>query len=345
MNHDKIYTWLGLPSGHWPPDHYSLLGLQPGEGDIARIEYHVQERLAKLRCYQLSHPDQATEAMNRLAQAFMCLTDPIAKKAYDQAAGCLTQERNGGAGDASKQAPSMPAAIDDTAVGPKTHPPVRGTENSPAPAGPELATNEQPQLVETTQGPLSPTPVQISQPADAIYEAAHASADARHGLGTIHGLVERVYHTRQLLWAWEQAGKFLNKPKRRLTRTTNPTELTKHLGEISDLLVDFPPILGQPGQPGYRVMAMARLEMTVDMFNMLDPPQRQALANDWLAGRVMLLGHRRFLRLELKKLRKQNWLSRSIRALRAALNDHPGWVLLAVGLAALGVALCNWIVF
>jgi hypothetical protein len=338
MNHEKICTWLGLPPGHWPPDHYALLGLKPGEGDVVRIDQHVQERLAKLRCYQLSHPDQATEAMNRLAQAFLCLTDPDAKNAYDRAAGI-----NGVGGGARSQEVVKPGALDDTAVGPKTQvdwhgapPPVRAQEDIPASSQTPILTEDQPPLPQSAQT-TSPPPVSL--PADAVYEAAYVSADARRGLGTIHGLVERVYHTRQLLWAWEQAGKVLNKPKRRLTGSANRTELTRRLEELSDLLADYPRILGQPGQPGYRVMAMARLEMTADMFNMLDPAQREALAADWRAGRVMLLNHRRFLRQELKSLRKQNWLSRSIRASRATLNDHPVSVLLAIGLAALGIAL------
>ena len=132
MNHDKICAWLGLPTGHWPPDHYALLGLNPGEGDIVRIDQHVQERLAKLRCYQLSHPDQATEAMNRLAQAFLCLTDPAAKRAYDQATGF-----NGG-GVQTQVLVKPELLLDDTAVGAKTHvdwqeapPPVRNPESAP----------------------------------------------------------------------------------------------------------------------------------------------------------------------------------------------------------------------
>src|SRR5262249_51274539 len=260
MNHDKICAWLGLPTGQWPPDHYALLGLTPGEGDVIRIDHQVQERLAKLRCYQLSHPDQATEAMNRLAQAFLCLTDPAAKKAYDQATGI-----NG----AEAAAPVMPTppALDDTAVGAKTHvdwqgspPPVRTPDNvSPAPIAPAV---EPPRLPPITQSVAS-TPVSL--PADAVYEAAYASVDARRGLGTIQAVVERVYQTRQLLWAWEQAGKFLNKPKRRLTGASSHLELRKRLEDIGDLLVDFPRILGQPGQPGYRVLAMARLEMTADL--------------------------------------------------------------------------------
>jgi hypothetical protein len=83
MNCDRIAAWLELPAADWPPDHYALLGLAPGESDVARVERSVNERMDKVRCYQLSFPDEATEAMNRLAQAWCCLSDPVAKRAYD----------------------------------------------------------------------------------------------------------------------------------------------------------------------------------------------------------------------------------------------------------------------
>src|SRR5579859_5448292 len=85
MERDLVCKWLGLPPESWPPDHYTLLGLKTGEEDVGKIEEHAHERLARLRQHQLNHPDQVTEAMNRLAQAFSCLTDPKAKKAYDAA--------------------------------------------------------------------------------------------------------------------------------------------------------------------------------------------------------------------------------------------------------------------
>src|SRR5947207_1177923 len=69
-----IAGWLGLPAEAWPPDHYALLGLPPGESDVSRIEHSVHERLMRVRSYQLSNPVQATEAMTRLAKAFDCLT-------------------------------------------------------------------------------------------------------------------------------------------------------------------------------------------------------------------------------------------------------------------------------
>src|SRR5688500_9952169 len=83
MSHDLIRSWLGLPAGAWPPDHYQLLGLRPGETDVALIEQRARQRLDKVRCYQLAHPEQATEALNRLAQAYVCLTEPAAKRRYD----------------------------------------------------------------------------------------------------------------------------------------------------------------------------------------------------------------------------------------------------------------------
>src|SRR6516164_10940398 len=84
MSHELICAWLGLPPDEpWPPDHYRLLGLDRGESNAELIEQRVHQRLDAVRCYQMMHPEQATEAMNRLAQAFVCLTEPAAKKVYD----------------------------------------------------------------------------------------------------------------------------------------------------------------------------------------------------------------------------------------------------------------------
>src|SRR5271165_4370632 len=83
MSHDLICSWLGLQPGDWPPDHYRLLGLEPGEDKAELIEQHVHQRLDMVRCYQMIHPEQATEAMNRVAQAFVCLTEPASKRLYD----------------------------------------------------------------------------------------------------------------------------------------------------------------------------------------------------------------------------------------------------------------------
>jgi sugar lactone lactonase YvrE len=83
MEHELICAWLHLPAGSWPPDHYTLLGLEPGEADVRRIEEQAGARMQQVRRYQLTYPEPATEAMNRLAQALVCLTDPEARRAYD----------------------------------------------------------------------------------------------------------------------------------------------------------------------------------------------------------------------------------------------------------------------
>src|SRR5437763_4898092 len=93
MSHALICSWLGIPADTWPPDHYRLLGLEPGEPDPNLIEQRVHQRLDAVRRYQMLHPEQATEAMNRLAQAFICLTEPASKQAYDAT---LLGRRNGG---------------------------------------------------------------------------------------------------------------------------------------------------------------------------------------------------------------------------------------------------------
>jgi hypothetical protein len=87
MNKDLIRQWLDLPAGTWPPDHYTLLALTPREADSDLIERRTQQRMMRLRPYQLNHPDEATEALNRLATAFNCLTDPVAKQTYDASFG------------------------------------------------------------------------------------------------------------------------------------------------------------------------------------------------------------------------------------------------------------------
>jgi hypothetical protein len=77
MSNQLIRSWLNLPPEPWPPDPHTLLGLEPGETNIERIEAHAQERMKQVRHYQWAHPEEATEAMSWLARAVMSLTNPI----------------------------------------------------------------------------------------------------------------------------------------------------------------------------------------------------------------------------------------------------------------------------
>jgi hypothetical protein len=92
MNQDLIRQWLDLPTGNWPPDHYTLLALPPKEANADLIERRIHQRMIEVRPYQLNFPEEVTDVLNRLAAAFNCLTDPAAKQAYDASFGAREGE-------------------------------------------------------------------------------------------------------------------------------------------------------------------------------------------------------------------------------------------------------------
>src|SRR6476620_8927364 len=94
VEHSLLQSWLSLPPGPWPPDHYTLLGLPPGSCDPILVEHRVLERMAQLRPHQLLQPELVTVGMNRLAQALVCLTDPAARTAYDAEIGFPTIQQD-----------------------------------------------------------------------------------------------------------------------------------------------------------------------------------------------------------------------------------------------------------
>jgi hypothetical protein len=378
MDHQLICSWLGLPAHCWPPDHYTLLGLPPGEADTAQIEQHAHERLARLRCYQLSNPGPATEAMNRLAQAFICLTDPHAKRAYDTerfphlvapapaAAPTPAVRLIPGSAIVVLSPPTirLPARVapdGDTGVvhaaqtqidwRTATPPPLRGlilpppaSAAPPPPPAPAGTPGPAPALANGS--PPAPAPAPKSTPpvaraADPVFATAR-SPEARRGLRSRRGMLERVLLTRRLLRLWERAGKYLGRPRRRSLRTAEEGELARLLERTDELLLHFPPLLGQPGQPGYRVLALAHGADVAGTFRGLDEREREALARDWVAGLALLQAHRQFLRQDLRARRRRGPLGRLAHALRGLVNDHPVWislVLLGVIAASLGLVL------
>jgi hypothetical protein len=387
MNHELICRWLDLPDKDWPPDHYRLLGLPAGEADVHQIEQRVHERLATVRPNQLAHPEQATEAMNRLAQAFVCLTDPKAKAAYDaqflskpvptvKPVGPAPARRPASQAQPVPPVPSvavveLPPTSVPTGASPDplawlygpwtgmpgdTPPPSRTlTEIDLKPTEPDVPLVFPIELPAPGSTMLLPPPVPVlpampatpaiptslpAEPVDPLVETARSSTHARRGLGTKRGLYHRIARTRELLCAWEQAGKYF-KVRRKLSRRSEAADLIRQLNTIRELVREFPPILGRAGQPGYLVMALARQQMIVQTFQSLLPSQREVLARDWEAGYTLLTAHRQFLRQELRHLRRKSWLGQGLRVVRAVLNEHPGWILLVLALAALFVALYN----
>jgi hypothetical protein len=368
MSQELICSWLKIPPERWPPDHYTLVGLPQGESDAARIERHIHERHEWLLRYQLAHPEQVTEALNRLAQAFICLTDPAAKRAYDVALLGKPLEQDVPAketaskpeesllpvpppGAERRQTPdplgwlygpwtegtrdklaaalvgNQPAA--ETASGPTAEvPPAEPAANGAAGAAPMPATAPSAEVEKPRLPPPAPT--------DPVVEAAQ-SAIARRGLGTKRALYYRISRTRQLLRTWVQVGKYVGDATTQLRKRSDAVELVRLLTNIRQLLQGFPPLLGQAGQPGYLVIALARQPMILQTFLALLPTQREALVRDWQAGLALLAAHRLFLREELWGLRRKSRLGRSLRAVQALFGEHPGLWLLLVALVALNV--------
>ncbi|MBI1916266.1 MAG: hypothetical protein HYS12_16275 [Planctomycetes bacterium] len=378
-----ICGWLGVPPDQWPPDHYTLLGLRPGESSVERIEQQIQQLLERVRRYQLTNPEAATEAMNRLAQAFVCLTDAQAKRAYD----CLlfgppaapeppprpeAAPRPNGLPEpivpAARPADTQPLSRRDTDTSPAYQPTLLDLTPPDPPEVPDLLPADEEEAVDPellalveeevraeekraaalaalappNEPPALPLPAVLDRPPEPLepfLKAAQSSRVARRGLGTKRALYYRISRTRALLRVWDQAGKFLNEPSRRLRRPSEARELLEQLASIRRLLESFPPLLGEAGQPGYLVMALARQQIVVPTFQTLLPSQREALARDWSQAQKLLATHKDFLRQELRVLRRKTAVGRAVRALSAFLDEHPGGFLVLLGLLALAVAL------
>ena len=177
MSHELICEWLGLPAGSWPPDHYRLLGLEPGESDPELIEQRVHQRLDSVRHYQMAHPELATEAMNRLAQAYVCLTDSSSKQPYDAAllGGAAPAAAMTAVAEARKSPSDMPDPL-AWLFGPATPRSPTATP-PPLPRLPSLP----PAQTQTLAPSAEPEP---REPVDPLTAAARESKPARRGLGT-----------------------------------------------------------------------------------------------------------------------------------------------------------------
>jgi hypothetical protein len=401
MDFQLIASWLGLPAGPWPPDHYTLLGLQPGETDTCRIEQAVHERLMRVRSYQLTHPVVATEAMMRLAKAFDCLTNPMAKKAYDKAhfpnlvAPALPPSRipTALASDTTETKPVSPVpptpkwwneppldwkpAVAPPPVrnpgdsGPVVPPPVRLPQPGPQPKedaavppirAPRATPEDSAQATAVAEMSLpTPAPVGVdiptprpsalppssadSHPAlptlatgrlavDPLLESIRNSTGVRRGIEYRRGLYRRVRWLRRLVRAWERMGKYVHRPKRRLSKLAEETDLTRLLLSLEDLLQEAPAVLGEPGQPGYRVLALATQEPVIERFKALSDHDRALLARDWVAGRELLAAYRRFLREQVVAQRHLTGLQHLRCRIDALLTEHLVLVLGSLGLAA-----------
>jgi hypothetical protein len=364
VNHDRICTWLGLSEATWPPTHYQLLDLPPGESNRELIEQRVHQRLDALRCYQCTHPEQATEAMNRLAQAMLCLTDPEAKRAYDLELGLKpsplvvaeTRPLPSRPPALPPPLPALPATTETveqanlatvetvllTSRDPLAWMYARASTlplHSTPPPLPALLPSEFPRPEKTRSAP-PPVPPPAER-IDPVVEAVH-SPEARTGLGTLRGILRRDRLTRQLLLAWERLGAFLEDPRRKVKLPEEEVELMTAFQVFNRLLRRFPPLFGSAGQPGHLVGSLAAQDI-VPTFRSLQRGQRIALSRDWQAGHKLLTLYRAFLLDEFRLVRQLRSGPRFRRAFNAFLTDQPAVSLLLLGLVVLNVFVWTWL--
>jgi hypothetical protein len=334
MNHDVICAWLELEPGTWPPDHYRLLGLEPGESDPSRIEENVHLRLDTVRRYQLTYPEPATEALNRLAQAFVCLTDPPAKQAYDAQL------------FANPPRLPVPPPLPRTCIPPPLPLPPQ------PPASPEGKKKTKVQLDTPSQPPPLPTPPLVldspafippKPPADPLAEvmASACGPIARRGLQTRHRLHDRRVQTHRLLRNWRRIGELLETRDKTLDKRA-ATDLLKLVTRINGHLEGFPHLFGEAGRPGYMLLTLTEMDSALDLVK-LDCNQLESLQRDWERGMAFLYAHRDLLRRELRKFRRHCMSERIARNVSTYLSERmlaTAAVAVAIVLVVLGLAYC-----
>ncbi len=353
MSQELICAWLGLPTDVWPPDHYSLLGLKRGEDNAGLIEERVHQRLDTVRRYQMTNPEPATEAMNRIAQAFVCLSEPASKRVYDAAllgtaatpeqAAALTQAATDGPEplvlvynpNVEDRAPPVRVQYDPTSD--TTAPPIR-VQYDPTiqdaappvrrlPTPPPLPPQAIPVATAVLEAPLAVAVVPVAV-AVALTPAQRAQAAKRQ-------LYQRLVRIRRLLDLWEEAGKYLASPNKRLNRTTEFNELQRVLREILQGLQSFAPLLGAAGEPGQLVLSLVQLTAPPP------PAQREELSRDWEAGKLVLSAQRDMLRQEARALHRHTLFHRFGRSVRTTFAEKPGRVLILIAVLAINVAICR----
>ena len=313
MNQELLCTWLGLPKTAWPPDPWTLLGLPRDPQEASVIERHVHERMCKLRHYQLSYPEEATEGMNRLAEAFIALTETSCK---------VTAAPTATAPPPVQKKP----AVDETTVTTKTAldwraepPPVRREFAET----PEVIAEDEPGDEILVAKPFAPPAKPVRRKVDMklVHDLAEQSEEATSKLATLDAVIERVDQTRILLTAWDRIGKHL----KCTTKKIGPKEsdaYAQKLDRIAKTMQTYPAFLGQPGKPGYRVVVQARLRMPLAMVRGMSGEQKEELLFDWQAGREVLLAHRKYLHRLFKSMRHRTKVGLVWHAIRSVVNDH-----------------------
>lgn len=366
MRWELLHEWLRLPPGTWPPNHYTLLGLDTSETSLEQIESHAMERMERLRRYQLIHPEEVTEGMNRIAQALVCLSNPQSRIAYDRTIGLTAPDEPDSSSPSENlttptftttspnpkslvtTAPSAEHPIAELANSPNTHDgnlPVNSqtvsenNKDSPDDADdgmlPIILLEED---VATGSAP-SPEALSNSQPLPHVVLLPSATSISVHRNEHRRPLYTRIVLLRRALHHWKSLEPFLADPNYALSRHTDAMVMVEHLGQIYRLLPALIPWIGNDRQPGYLVALLARQPLAAQMFRSFLPSQRQTLAEHWKNGYAYLLELYRKSRRELRRATAKGWWRRTVKPAVRRLWMDPEWILFLGGIIAVVIAL------
>lgn len=249
----------------------------PGSGDFAEVETRVLDRMEQLRAHQLKHPEAVTEGMNRLAQALVCLTDPVARAAYDRQLGI---------------APPPFEVVED--------------ESLEAPLGPARGQRVRQQdlpyeVVEPDAAPLFeivPVDELLGAPAPVLENAPPTAgrAPTRPPKLKRRTIYRRLAALRRAIRAWEALRPVMGTPDEALS---TPVAVLRFLHALADARSALPGVafvFGDARSAGGTVRALVRQPLALPTVRGLLPSQREAVARDWRSGYNRLLRERDGLR-------------------------------------------------
>jgi hypothetical protein len=85
LDFDPLSEWLEIPESERPPTHYSLLGLTYLETDHDCIQEAYLSRYQAVRRYEVGpRQEAAVQLLEDLSRAFLILSNPNRKRAYDK---------------------------------------------------------------------------------------------------------------------------------------------------------------------------------------------------------------------------------------------------------------------
>lgn len=356
VDHNLARSWLGLPPGPWPPDHYALLGLPRGQSDPAAVEPLVLDRMDRLRRHQLLHPELVTEGMNRLAQALITLTDPAAKSLYDAELGIAAAAPQKPAAIKPRPRPEEPARAapvviarpviddvfpDDVPVGLPANaddtlelqiPSFEVVEAKEPRAG-NLVVSDQ-EVLDLPKAKFGPAAVDAGVVEAVPVGLRRDEAPERH-----RWVYARLAMMRRAMRAWQALGPVVADTEDRLDRPGRVLILLEAVARVRPVLPNLRGIVGGVGEPGGVVAAVVNQPILLNTFRRLLPDQRQAVADDWACAHAELRREYQRLRHLARRGKGERAGPVSSEHLGRWFRDNPEWVLVVLVVLAIFIAL------